>query len=447
MAWRKRRDGAATHPTVRRGNRFKRIASFVLVAPIREWGSGWLVLWPLVRTALLPDRRRLVGTSILACLVLPGGLLIPTSASAQLQFTTYQYGTSTVTTVTGIRGDNMTGNLLGREFRRRHRRLLFRLVRPAPSRRSRRRPPACPTFPARSAARPTGRASARRPASCASAAATRPPLEPGRSRLSLRRRRRARGAAHDAVLSAAAATSTYARAQHLRQSGRRQLRHHARDRQRLHLRHPDRDLHHQQQARRAEHHGLRRLWQQDRRRLRRLPTLRTATSTIRTPQPSRPTMRRAPWSPISRASPAPAAPTPSTWSPIRSTRAASRTPGRFTSTRRDRDLDGNRGTWRERDLGEFDLPEQADRRLCTERRDPRLRHHGPGHLRSGTNTTNLPSPARPARRRITGAGDDVANSGSISRPARAASGINSGTYGVVTNTGTVTATGAAARRC
>jgi len=51
-----------------------------------------------------------IGTSILVCLVLPGGLLFPTSASAQLNFTTYQYGTSAVTTVTGIRGDNMTGN-------------------------------------------------------------------------------------------------------------------------------------------------------------------------------------------------------------------------------------------------------------------------------------------------------------------------------------------------
>ena len=51
-----------------------------------------------------------IGTSILVCLVLPGGLLLPTSASAQLSFTTYQYGTSAVTTVTGIRGDNMTGN-------------------------------------------------------------------------------------------------------------------------------------------------------------------------------------------------------------------------------------------------------------------------------------------------------------------------------------------------
>jgi subtilase-type serine protease len=33
-----------------------------------------------------------------------------TSAMAQLDFTTYQFGTSVVTTVTGIRGDNMTGN-------------------------------------------------------------------------------------------------------------------------------------------------------------------------------------------------------------------------------------------------------------------------------------------------------------------------------------------------
>ena len=32
------------------------------------------------------------------------------SAQAQLAFKTYQYGTSTITTVTGIRGDNMTGN-------------------------------------------------------------------------------------------------------------------------------------------------------------------------------------------------------------------------------------------------------------------------------------------------------------------------------------------------
>lgn len=33
-----------------------------------------------------------------------------TAAMAQLNFTTYQYGTSTITTITGIRGDNMTGN-------------------------------------------------------------------------------------------------------------------------------------------------------------------------------------------------------------------------------------------------------------------------------------------------------------------------------------------------
>ena len=68
-----------------------------------------------------------IGTSILVWLVLPGGLLLPTSASAQLSFTTYQYGTSAVTTVTGIRGDNMTGNYLG-EFRRRHRRAALQPV-------------------------------------------------------------------------------------------------------------------------------------------------------------------------------------------------------------------------------------------------------------------------------------------------------------------------------
>lgn len=51
-----------------------------------------------------------IGTSLLASLALPGGLLIPATASAQLQFATYQYGTRSVTTVTGIRADNMTGN-------------------------------------------------------------------------------------------------------------------------------------------------------------------------------------------------------------------------------------------------------------------------------------------------------------------------------------------------
>ncbi len=51
-----------------------------------------------------------IGTSILTCLVLPGGVLVGAPASAQLAFTTYQYGTSSITTVTGIRADNMTGN-------------------------------------------------------------------------------------------------------------------------------------------------------------------------------------------------------------------------------------------------------------------------------------------------------------------------------------------------
>jgi subtilase-type serine protease len=51
-----------------------------------------------------------IGTSILMCFLLPGGVLVGSSASAQLAFTTYQYGTSPITTVTGIRADNMTGN-------------------------------------------------------------------------------------------------------------------------------------------------------------------------------------------------------------------------------------------------------------------------------------------------------------------------------------------------
>jgi len=51
-----------------------------------------------------------IGTTVLASLALPGGLLVPASASAQLQFTTYQFGNSSITTVTGIRADNMTGN-------------------------------------------------------------------------------------------------------------------------------------------------------------------------------------------------------------------------------------------------------------------------------------------------------------------------------------------------
>jgi len=57
-------------------------------------------------------RRKKIGTgsSLLACLALPGGLMISTSASAELEFTTYQYGNSAITTVTGIRADNMTGN-------------------------------------------------------------------------------------------------------------------------------------------------------------------------------------------------------------------------------------------------------------------------------------------------------------------------------------------------
>ena len=55
-------------------------------------------------------KKRDIGSSILACLALPGGLLISMPASAQLQFTTYQFPNSKITTVTGIRADNMTGN-------------------------------------------------------------------------------------------------------------------------------------------------------------------------------------------------------------------------------------------------------------------------------------------------------------------------------------------------
>ena len=36
--------------------------------------------------------------------------LSPARALAQLDYTTYRFGTSTFTGVTGIRGDNMTGN-------------------------------------------------------------------------------------------------------------------------------------------------------------------------------------------------------------------------------------------------------------------------------------------------------------------------------------------------
>ncbi|MDP3239976.1 MAG: hypothetical protein Q8M69_06085, partial [Reyranella sp.] len=35
---------------------------------------------------------------------------LPGTAQAQLSFKTYQYGNSNITTVTGIRGGNMTGN-------------------------------------------------------------------------------------------------------------------------------------------------------------------------------------------------------------------------------------------------------------------------------------------------------------------------------------------------
>lgn len=67
----------------------------------------------------------------------------------------------------------------------------------------------------------------------------------------------------------------------------------------------------------------------------------------------------------------------------------------------------------------------------------------PGIYDPVTNTTNL-TVSVPGAAAITGAGDDVANSGSILATGAGSQGINSGTYGVVTNTGSVTATGAGA---
>ena len=175
-----------------------------------------------------------------------------------------------------------------------------------------------------------GRASVRRPASCGSPAATRPrpralttsaisttaPLPPvGRSRR----------------CSFPAAGAQHARPQHLRQPGRRQLRHDPGDRQRLHLRHPDRHLHHQQRSRRGQHHRLWRLRQQDRRRLRRsdLARLHLQSGHRDLHDLQRARLGRHPFRGHHRR---PVAPIPSTWSPIRSTRWAVSMPGRFMST-------------------------------------------------------------------------------------------------------------------
>jgi hypothetical protein len=72
---------------------------------------------------------------------------------------------------------------------------------------------------------------------------------------------------------------------------------------------------------------------------------------------------------------------------------------------------------------------------------PGLRHHRSGIYDPVTNTASLTT-STPGTAAITGAGDDVANSGSILATGAGSQGINSGTYGVVTNTGSVTATGA-----
>jgi subtilase-type serine protease len=54
--------------------------------------------------------RHTAKTSLVALLAVPSAGLIATPAAAQLNFQTFQFDSSTITTVTGIRANNMTGN-------------------------------------------------------------------------------------------------------------------------------------------------------------------------------------------------------------------------------------------------------------------------------------------------------------------------------------------------
>jgi subtilase-type serine protease len=54
--------------------------------------------------------RHTAKASLVALLAVPGAGLIATPAMAQLSFQTFQFDSSTITTVTGIRANNMTGN-------------------------------------------------------------------------------------------------------------------------------------------------------------------------------------------------------------------------------------------------------------------------------------------------------------------------------------------------
>jgi hypothetical protein len=169
-------------------------------------------------------------------------------------------------------------------------------------------------FPARSAASPTGRASVRRPASCGSAAATRPP----------HRNPNDLGYLYDGAAVAGAQLTT------LRYPGGGTLNtlahstfgnqvvgnydHHPRDRQRLHLRHPDRRLHDNNRPGAGEHHAYGVYGNRIAGGLRRSANARlhlqprhASLQTYNAPARSLPT---------SRASPAPVARTPSIWSPI-----------------------------------------------------------------------------------------------------------------------------------
>src|SRR5258708_32832317 len=58
-------------------------------------------------------RRASTGTTkawFVALLAVPSAGLIARPAAAQLNFQTFQFDSSTITTVTGIRANNMTGN-------------------------------------------------------------------------------------------------------------------------------------------------------------------------------------------------------------------------------------------------------------------------------------------------------------------------------------------------
>ena len=239
------------------------------------------------------------------------------------------------TGVTGIRGDNMTGN-----YAIPHggvpRAGCSIASPPAPSSRSPGDRHRQSTSPAPPPTRPMGRASARPAASCAASAATRRRLRPVRPQLSLRRRQRARPADHDAA-------RRPQRLQHdrpldLRQPARRQLRHRQRrSGQRLPLQHRHRLYDdHQPPGPVHQHHRLRRLRQPHRRRLepragpvarlhpepehRRLHRLRRARRghrghAFRGHHRRRPRQR------------------PTTWWPIRSTPTAPSAPGSSISTR------------------------------------------------------------------------------------------------------------------